>query len=330
MRQSRWILAFATTLLALGFALRPEPAHATPAADGQRTYLELGGMSGLATQAYYAEVAPPGYPPARLYVEETGRGQPLLFLHGLGASGYALRLLTPHLARHHRVITLDLRGFGRSDKPFDQSYAPLDQAAHVKDFIQRRGLRNITLAGHSFGGAVAIGLTLDLNRTDPGRIGRLILMSAPAFPQPLSRAVGFLRTPVVPYLALNLVPPEITAQMSLSPSMGNFSHITERDVASYAMPLRDAAAAHALITTAQRIVPENLADLVRQYPSIHQPTLLVWCRKDPIVPLVTGISLKRMLPHASLRIIDGCTHVPTEEAAAELLMHTQMFLTGRR
>ena len=69
-----------------------------------------------------------------------------------------------------------------------------------------------------------------------------------------------------------------------------------------------------------------MSERTRQF----QPTLLIWCRKDPIVPLVTGVSLNRMLPHASLRIIDGCVHVPTEEAAAETLMHMQMFLAGHR
>ncbi len=84
-----------------------------------------------------------------------------------------------------------------------------------------------------------------------------------------------------------------------------------------------------MITTAQRIVPPNLPDLVRRYPTIRQPTLLVWCRRDPVVPLVTGISLKRMLPRARLRIIGECTHVPPEESPGELLMHMQMFLSSR-
>jgi pimeloyl-ACP methyl ester carboxylesterase len=326
MRLVAWLRVSFLVLAALALVSPP----AANAAGVGATYTALGGMPELGTRGYMLEVAPPGYPPVHLYAEETGRGPTLLFLHGLGGSGYTLRRLTPYLAATHRVITLDLRGFGRSEKPFDQAYATLDQVAHVKEFIRRRGLDHITLAGHSFGGGVALGLTLDLNQSRPGLISRLILMNAPAFPQPMSRAVGFLRTPIVPYLALNLIPPQITAQMSLSKDMGNFAHITDADVASYASPLREAAAAHALITTAQRIVPENLPDLVRRYPSIRQPTLLVWCRKDPVVPLVTGISLKRMLPHASLRIIDGCTHVPPEEAPDELLLHMHMFLHAGR
>ncbi len=325
MRSFAWLRFSSLAIAALAF-LAVSAAHST---DALTPYTALSGAHGIGSHGYTIEIAPPGYPAVKLYAEETGRGPTILLLHGLGASGYTWRRIVPALAATHRVVTLDMRGFGRSDKPFDQFYSPLDQAAHVKEFIRRRGLDNITLAGHSFGGGVALALTLDLNQSRPGLISRLILMNAPAFPQPMSRAVGFLRLPIVPYLALNLIPPEITAQMSLSKDLGNFDHITERDVASYASPLREAAAAHALITTAQRIVPDHLPDLVRRYPTIRQSTLLVWCAKDPVVPLVTGVALKRMLPHARLRIIDGCTHVPPEEAPAELLMHTLMFLHGR-
>lgn len=326
MRVVAWLLRVFLAIAGLALAV----AGAAHAEDSGAPYTVLGGLRGLGSRGYTIEVAPPGYPPVRLYAEETGRGPPLLFLHGLGASGYTLRRLIPVLAATHRVITLDMRGFGRSDKPFDQFYSTFDQMAHVKEFIRRRGLANITLTGHSFGGGVAIALTLDLNRTRPGLISRLVLMNSPAFPQPLSQAVGFLRAPVVPYLALNLIPPQITAQMSLSTDMGNFGRITDNDVASYAMPLAEAGAAHALITTARRIVPPNLPALVRLYPTIRQPTLLIWCRKDPVVPLVTGLSLRRMLPHARLRIIDACTHVPPEEAPEELLMHIQQFLNAHR
>ena len=300
---------------------------ATPPAVAADSAPYFGGETGA--HGYFSEIAPPGYPPIQLYAEEVGRGPALLLLHGLGASGYVFRRIVPALARTHRVITLDLRGFGRSDKPFDQSYSALDQAAHVKAFIASRGLRDITLAGHSYGGGVAIALTLDLNQTRPGLIKRLILMNSPAFPQPMSRAVGFLRLPVIPYLALNIIPPEMTAQMSLSKDLGNFRHITDRDVARYATPLREPAAAHALITTAQRIVPDNLPELVRRYPTIRQPTLLIWCREDPVVPLVTGISLKRMLTRSTLHVLDSCKHVPPEESPGELLGHMQYFLNGR-
>jgi pimeloyl-ACP methyl ester carboxylesterase len=259
------------------------------------------------------DVAPPGLPQTRLYAEEAGNGPAVVLLHGLGGSGYTWRYMVADLARSHRVIAIDLRGFGRSAKPYDQHYAALDQAAYVRAFLEQRGLRGITLVGHSFGGAVAMVLTMDLNRSQPDRISRLVLMDTPALPQTLSPTVQLLQRPVLPLVALSILPPLVVAQLSLINDDGAFAHLTPNDVSMYAAPLADPGAAHALVTTAQRIVPENFDALIRRYPTIRQPTLLLWCRNDTVVPVSTGVKLVRMLPHARLRLIDRCGHTPPEE-----------------
>jgi pimeloyl-ACP methyl ester carboxylesterase len=82
--------------------------------------------------------------PLHLWVEEQGVGEPILMLHGFGASTYTWRYLAPILARSHRVITVDLKGSGYSDKPWDEAYGLLDQAAVVRELINRKGLNNLT------------------------------------------------------------------------------------------------------------------------------------------------------------------------------------------
>jgi pimeloyl-ACP methyl ester carboxylesterase len=263
-------------------------------------------------------------PPLKLYAEEAGAGPPVVLLHGLGGSGYTWRYMVPGLARSHRVIAIDLKGFGRSDKPADQRYAAVDQAAYVRAFLERRGLRGITLAGHSFGGAVALAVTMEFNRQGQAdRVARLVLMDTPALPQPLSPTVKLLQKPVLPLLVLSVLPPIVVAQLSLVNDDGAFAHLTPNDVSMYAAPLADPGAAHALVTTAQRIVPENFDALIRRYPTVRQQTLLLWCRHDTVVPVTTGVRLARMLPNASLRLIERCGHTPPEEnpgaATAQLL-----------
>jgi pimeloyl-ACP methyl ester carboxylesterase len=280
-------------------------------------------------QRYIMDVAPPGLPPTRLYAEEAGNGPTVVLLHGLGGSGYTWRYMVPDLARSHRVVSIDLRGFGRSGKPFDQHYAAVDQAAYVRSFLEQRGLRDITLVGHSFGGAVAMVLALDLQRQQPDRIGRLVLMDTPALPQQLSPTVRLLRKPVLPMLALSLLPPLVVAQLSLINDDGAFAHLTPNDVSMYAAPLADPGAAHALVTTAQRIVPENFDALIRHYPSIKQKTLLLWCRNDTVVPVTTGVQLARMMPRARLQLIERCGHTPPEENPGGTTAHILRFLHQR-
>jgi pimeloyl-ACP methyl ester carboxylesterase len=267
---------------------------------------------------YRAPVAPPGAPEIALHVEEQGRGAPLLLLHGLGASSYTWRHVVPALARSNRVIAIDLRGFGRSDKPFDQRYSAADQAAHIVAFIERRRLRGVTIAGHSFGGAVALLTTLELNRRAPGLVDRLVLLDAPAYPQQPTAFVRFLSQPVLPYALLSVMPPELPTAAALSTER-NADGPAMKDVSAYAAPYYEAGARHALITTARLIRPANWRQIVARYPSIRQPTLIVWCDHDHVVPISSGERLAKVLPDARLRVIRGCEHSPQDEKPAELL-----------
>src|SRR5664279_2941118 len=68
------------------------------------------------------------YHGVRINYYEAGQGPPVILLHGFGASAYAWRFLIPALAGDHRVLTIDLKGFGLSAKPEDGKYAISDQA----------------------------------------------------------------------------------------------------------------------------------------------------------------------------------------------------------
>lgn len=90
----------------------------------------------------------------------------------------------PRRSPARRVVAIDLKGAGLSDKPFDGAYGILDQVALLKKVITHRRLSNLTLVGHSFGGGVALALALDLNRTRPGTLERLVLIDSIAYPHP--------------------------------------------------------------------------------------------------------------------------------------------------
>ncbi len=303
--------AIALLLVSLAFlpALAPAVAHtATPSSTGQMV-----------------RVHPDGMPPLDIYVEEMGRGPTILFLHGLGGSSYSWRLIAPRLATTHRVVAVDLRGFGRSDKPFDRAYSSIDHAAVVRAFIRQAKLSRITLVGHSYGGMVALRLALD-RRLEPHRISRLVLMATPAFPQAFSAGVDFLRKPVLPYLALLLVPPELTATLALMMESVGMNRFSERDVSIYAGPLSDPGGPHALIETALQIVPDDLPHIMARYPTITKPTLAVWCRQDEVVPLSTGERLVRTLPKARLAVVEGCNHMPAEQAPVAVANEIRRFL----
>ncbi len=262
-------------------------------------------------RAYHIALSAPGQGTVNLYAEEHGQGRPLLLLHGLGASTFTWRNLIPALARRYRVIALDMKGFGRSDKPFTQAYTPYDHANLVLAFIRKRRLQDLTIIGHSYGGAIGLLVTLRFNETSPGRVRDLVLMNAPTYRQPETAFVRFMNAPVLPYAALTIVPPVLSTWLSLDQVQAE--NLTRADVRAYAAPFYDAAARHALITTARRIEPKHMDRLTARYPSIRQRTLILWCRDDHTVPVATGLRLHKTLPNSRMEILEGCGHVPQDE-----------------
>ena len=210
------------------------------------------------------------------------------------------------------MFNLDLKGFGRSDKPDDGRYSPIDQAAMVKAFLVRQGLTQVTLIGHSMGGAIALAAAIDANRTHPDLIRRLVLIDSAAYPQEFSETLKVLRDPVLGPLTLALLPPEFLAMLSLTDDSSVRSAAAE-DILSYAQPLYSAGAKEALLATARQISPPNAAQLTGLYRTIQQPALLIWCRKDDVVPLAVGERLEKDMPQAQLHVLETCSHVPIEE-----------------
>lgn len=298
-------------------------------------------MSDPATpQAFETTVSAPGHASVRLHAVEAGSGPVIVLLHGIGGSTYTWRNVLPTLARTHHVIAIDLKGFGASEKPLDDAYSPVDQAVLVVDFLARRGLTDVTLAGHSLGGTVALLAAMQLTRrieasslarntadVAPPRVSRLVLMDAPAYPQPMSFAIAFLRAPFWPRFILDLVPPEWPARMALVRQQ-EAATISESDIAAYAAPYREEGARHALIATALALEPENWHAVTSGFAGIRQPTLLVWCLDDTLVPASTGLRLSRTLPASDLKTIEGCAHSPPDERPAELVSILQRWLAA--
>jgi len=275
----------------------------------------------------YARLGPPDAP-VRLYYKEEGKGSPLLLIHGFGASTYTWRHIAPELARDHLVIAVDLKGFGQSDKPFDERYSVFDQADLLAQLIVDKNLRNLTLVGHSFGGGVALLLAL---RADPrlkGRISKLVLLDTSAYPQNVPVFFRLLDVPVVSQLGFSMVPPEVQTRVALRIAYFDNSKIDPDEVETYAAPLKTAAGKHAIIHSARQIVPDGLSELSERYGSIKIPTLILWCDHDRIVPLGVGLKLRRTLPNSTFRLVEDCGHMPQEEQPQATLKLIQAFLGG--
>ena len=283
--------------------------------------------AGDAVDGPYARLGPPEAP-VRLYYEETGKGSPVLLIHGFGASTFTWRHIAPELAKTHRVIAVDLKGFGQSDKPFDSRYSVFDQAALLAQLIEDTDLHNLTLVGHSFGGGIALLLALEANERLKGRLARLVLLDSIAYPQNIPVFFRLLDVPLVSHLGVSMVPASFQTRVALRIAYFDDSKIDQDEVDTYAAPLKTAAGKHAIIYSARQIVPDGLAEISERYKTIELPTLILWCDHDRIVPFEVGLKLRRTLPNSTLRLVEDCGHMPQEEQPESTLKLLQDFLGG--
>lgn len=101
----------------------------------------------------------------------SGQGDWLVLLHGLASQAHIWDLLAPHLIDSFRVVAIDQRGHGLSDKP-DSSYDFATITADLHAILKALKINRAVLAGHSWGGNVAVQYAVD----HPERVSGLILI----------------------------------------------------------------------------------------------------------------------------------------------------------
>jgi pimeloyl-ACP methyl ester carboxylesterase len=289
------------------------------------TLCACGLRAGETGDSPFARLGPPDAP-VHLFVTEQGDGAPVLLIHGFGTNTFTWRRVAPELARDHHVIAVDLKGFGQSDKPFDERYSALDQAELLAQLIEDRDLHNVTLVGHSFGGGVALLLALQADTRLKGRIAKLVLLDSIAYPQKVPVFFRLLGVPVMSQLGVRMAPSSWQIEVALKLAYYDQRKIDPAEVEAYAAPMQTAAGKHAIIYSARQIVPDGLDQLAARYKLITLPTLILWCDHDRIVPLEIGLKLRRAMPNSTFKLVSDCGHMPQEEQPEATLRLIRGFL----
>jgi len=271
-------------------------------------------------------------PALRLHVETpngTGQGRPVVVLHGYLATLESWRGLVP-LLPGRELWLFDLKGHGKSPCPADGHYTVTDQAELV--LAQMGSMRDVTLVGHSFGGGVALLAAVRLKQQ--GRLARLVLVDALAFPDLLSGWAQWLRwgwvsayLAIAPF-ALSQTAATAAVRMGLNILCKHPENITLASIEAYAGNLRQPARANALIQTGRYLVEEQYREIENGFRSIDVPTLIVWGKDDPLVPmpdntrkLLAGIQGSQLFVPQ-----DACGHIAHEELPGPVLAAIAAFI----
>jgi pimeloyl-ACP methyl ester carboxylesterase len=241
---------------------------------------------------------------------DAGRGVPVVFLHGLGASIYAWRsILAPVESAGFRVVAFDNRGFGSSDKPRN-GYSN-DVYAHLLiAFMDSLHLADAVLVGHEMGGAIAAQCAI----AAPKRVRGLVLVDAAGvgLREPLAlRIVGW---PGIGGLALGLRSRWITRRL-LESAYANPSRVRAEDVDQYYAPVAERDFGRAL----RGVLHEFRFDaLVGRLTDVQIPTLILWGERDHWIPQSYGRALAAELPRMAYLSVPNAGHALAEEAPEEV------------
>lgn len=93
-----------------------------------------------------------------LSYKEYGQGEPLLLIHGFLGSSLDFKNIIEPLSKKNKIITVDLPGFGQSDKPLNYDYTKRNIASTLYKLMKKKGYENFSVLGHSMGGEIAINM----------------------------------------------------------------------------------------------------------------------------------------------------------------------------
>jgi pimeloyl-ACP methyl ester carboxylesterase len=248
---------------------------------------------------------------------ELGEGNPVLLVHGFGASSYTWEYAVQRLPSNYRYILLDLKGFGKSDKPIDDAYRLVDQAAILEHVIGTLDLSQVTLIGHSYGGAVVLTYLLGRGGKNAGRVRGLVLIGTLGYDQFLPPLIARLNVPIVSGLGLRTLPAKHLVRMSLEDVFFDDAKIQDDLVQEYARALRSHGGRKALLATARYLSKKDGLGLSAQISTLQFPSLIIWGQHDEIVPLRNAARFNADIVGSEVKIIPNCGHAPQEECPSE-------------
>ena len=265
----------------------------------------------------------------RIRYRDTGGGDPVLLLHGIGRSLEDWDEQHDRLSARHRVISLDLPGFGYSDRlPGPSTLDGL--AAALPGFLDAVGVAEPAhVVGNSLGGAVAMRLAADR----PERVRSLLLANSAGFGKEVTIALRILA--IRPLGGLLLRPSRTGAARTTQAIFHDRSFATAERI-EHALALSGRPAHNRTLLEVARDLgglrgvsePWRTA-LIADLTARHIPTLVAWGDRDLILPAAHLDAARALLPDAETRLFADTGHMPQIERADEFAELAAVFFAAR-
>lgn len=253
---------------------------------------------------------------ARLYYYAAGTrgaGEPVVFLHGFPSSGHLWGDVVAQMPPGHRIVVVDMLGYGRSDPAGTRSLSLKAHAARVIALFDALGITRACVAGHDLGGGVAQSLALDW----PGRVSHLALLSSVGFAKWPTRDVRVARAlmPLLKRLPTTWLLPIVRADLERG------YHEPARALHSidkYQRPFNSEEGRAEFLRHLAALDPRETQALAERLGEIRIPTAVIWGEHDPFLSLALGGMLAASIHGATFDIVPDSRHFTPEDAPREV------------
>jgi pimeloyl-ACP methyl ester carboxylesterase len=247
-----------------------------------------------------------------IYYIEEGEGEPLLIIHGFMASCLEFTEISSILSKKLKVISIDLIGFGKSDKSPGLDYSKTNMARLISLLMRRKGFSSYNVLGHSMGGEVALNLLTSYK----SEIKSLILVSSVGW-------VDVYRTPL---------PAFILKHIFLMYSVQKFFY----RLCFYNKKYYEKYKFERIYYLNSQIPGKTLNSFMRKNDNnkkpnltkdIACPVLILWGRHDRIVSLGNAYKFHKSIENSTLKIFEHSGHLPYIEEQVRFVCEIIKFLT---
>jgi len=240
---------------------------------------------------------------------DQGKGPVIILIHGVLASLQTWNSWTKTLSSYYRVIRLDLPGFGLTN-PLKEDLCLESLLNFFHSFIEALDLKEFILAGSSLGGYIAWNYAVIQKK----RVKKLILIGSVGYSQNVPGIINFVNIPIIRYLASKITP-RIFIEFNVRQIYCDKSKVSDKLVDSY-FELGLNSENRKVITNIFKLMKQqcksnNLSDNI---DNIETPTLLMWGKEDPWVPVKAVERWERDLQKSKTIIYDNVGHLPMEES----------------
>jgi pimeloyl-ACP methyl ester carboxylesterase len=262
----------------------------------------------------------------KVHVRDEGRRDdpsPILLLHGAPSSLHTWDGWAAHLRKEHRVIRVDLPGFGLTGPNPAHRYDIGFYTGFVADLMRALKVQRVVLVGNSFGGYVAWKTAVDY----PDRVSKLVLIDAAGYTNTPTSVPLALRLTRMPALAplLKHVLTRNTVASSVRYVYGDPTKVTPELVERYYDLTLRAGNREALGERARQV---PLGEYEAQIKRVDRPTLIMWGLKDRLIPVDHAVKFHHDIANSRVITFDMLGHVPHEEDPEATVKAVESFLAA--